>query len=233
MSRKHIIEGMDASLERLQLRNVDIVFSHRPDFETPLEETCRAFHTLVETGKSHYWGTSEWPVEMIVEAINICSQKSLHGPVVEQCQYNMLVRDRMEKEYEWLFEKYKYGTTIWSPLGSGILSGKYNNGEIPEGARFKDPQLRDMIWDNFFGNDKKDKTLAILQGLSKIAKEEGYTQAQLAIAWTLANSDTSTCLLGASRVEQLEENIKALELFKKWNSSVEEKCNQLLKNKPT
>jgi len=234
MSRKHIMEGLQNSLQRLKLDYVDIVFSHRPDYNTPLEETCFAFSNLIDQGKAFYWGTSEWPVEMIVEAIHICDKHHLHKPVVEQCQYNCLVRDRMEKEYEWIFEKYKYGTTIWSPLASGILTGKYNSGEIPEGTRFdKDEKVKDMIWPQFFGNEeKKQKTVKVLQGLEKVAKDEGVSQAQLALAWAVANKDVSTCLLGASKIEQLEENLKAFDLVKRWNKDIEKKCEDVLDNTP-
>eukprot|EP01127_Copromyxa_protea_P005763 TRINITY_DN15622_c0_g1_i1.p1 TRINITY_DN15622_c0_g1~~TRINITY_DN15622_c0_g1_i1.p1 ORF type:complete len:367 (-),score=98.76 TRINITY_DN15622_c0_g1_i1:65-1141(-) len=234
MSRKHIIEGLQNSLQRLKLDYVDIVFSHRPDFHTPIEETCRAFHTLVEQGKALYWGTSEWPIEMILEAIHFCDKHNLHKPVVEQCQYNAFVRTRMEKEYEWIFDKYKYGTTIWSPLASGILSGKYNTGEIPKDSRLDtNQQVKYMVWPTYFGTEEKTKnTLRTLQGLEALAKEQGYTQAQLALAWAVANPDTSTCLLGASRVEQFEENVKALELLNLWNKDLEEKVEAILQNTP-
>jgi len=231
MSRKHIIEGMDHSLKRLDLDYVDLVFSHRPDFITPLEETCRAYNTLVEQGKAHYWGTSEWPVEYIVEALYICDKFSLHKPVVEQCQYNMLVRYKMEKDYEWLFTKYKYGTTIWSPLAAGVLTGKYNV-DIPQGSRLdKDKTLQGMIFGRYLGSSKKE-TIKKINDLTEIAKAEGYTLAQLALAWTIVNEDTSTCIMGASKVSQLEENLKALELYHKWTPELEEKCNKILNNTP-
>jgi len=230
MSRKHIIEGMDLSLKRLDLDYVDLVFSHRPDYNTPLEETCRAFNTLVEQGKALYWGTSEWPAELIVEALYICDKFSLHKPVVEQCQYNMFVRSKMEKEYEWLFTKYKYGTTIWSPLAGGVLTGKYNEG-IPQGSRL-DQEKALATMNQHIKPGKKEDTVKKINALSEIAKAEGYTLAQLALAWTIVNQDTSTCIMGASKVSQLEENLKALELYHKWNPDIEEKCNQALKNTP-
>jgi len=232
MGRKHIIEALNNSLKRLDLSYVDIVFSHRPDQDTPLEETCRAFHTLVESGKAHYWGTSEWNPELIVEALWVCDKYSLHKPVVEQCQYNMLVRDRMEKEYELIFQKFRYGTTVFSPLASGILTGKYNN-DIPDGSRFDKNKELQFIFDRFLGENKKSETLKILRGLNNIANEEGYSSSHLALAWAIANTDTSTCILGASKVAQLEDNMKGLELFKKWNASIEEKCNNVLNNTPT
>lgn len=158
MSRKHIIEGVNNSLKRLQLDYVDVVFSHRPDFETPLEETCRAFNTVIEDGKAFYWGTSEWPADRISKAVEICERLNFHKPIVEQCQYNMLVRNRFEKEYRHLFSEYKYGTTIWSPLCSGILSGKYNEGVIPEGSRFDNNKELERIWLAQMGEGKKEGT---------------------------------------------------------------------------
>ena len=136
MSRKHLIEGVLASLGRLQLDYVDVVYSHRPDFETPLEETCRAMHWIIENNKAFYWGTSEWPTDRITKAIEICERLNLHKPIVEQPQYSMLVRKRFELEYRRIFSDYRYGSTVWSPLANGILSGKYNSGVIPEGSRF-------------------------------------------------------------------------------------------------
>jgi len=187
MSRKHIIEGVNNSLKRLQLEYVDVIFSHRPDFETPLEETCKAFHSVIEDGKAFYWGTSEWPADRIAKAVEICERLNLHKPIVEQCQYSMLVRNRFEKEYRNLFAEYKYGTTIWSPLASGILSGKYNEGTIPEGSRFDTNKEIERIWLQYFGEGKKEGTQKILQGLAAYAKELGVTQAQLALAWAIAN----------------------------------------------
>jgi len=138
LSRKHIIEATNNSLKRLQLDYVDVIFCHRPDNETPLEETVRAMSWLVDQGKTFYWGTSEWTADKICRAIEMCERLNLHKPVVEQPQYNALVRDNFEKTLRRVFSEYKYGTTIWSPLCSGILAGKYNKGDIPEGSRFAD-----------------------------------------------------------------------------------------------
>jgi voltage-dependent potassium channel beta subunit len=199
LSRKHIIEGMKNSLKRLQLDYVDVVFAHRPDYHTPLEETCRAFHWVIEQGQAFYWGTSEWPADRIAKAIEICNKLNLHRPIVEQPQYNMIARENVEKKLRRIFSEDGYGTTVWSPLMSGILSGKYNEGEIPAGSRFdKEPGLK-AIFDSFFAKDPKaaqDK----LKALGEYAKTLGYTQAQLALAWVIANKDVSTCLLGFSRV---------------------------------
>lgn len=200
LSRKHIMEAINAQLKRLQLDYVDVLFCHRPDYETPLEETCRAMHSVIEQGKAFYWGTSEWAADRISKAIEICERLGLHKPIVEQCQYSMLARQRFENEYRFLFQEYKYGTTIWSPLAGGILSGKYNSGDIPEGSRFDNHKNLDTIWQKHMGEGAKEKTLKILNALGDIAKDLGYTQAQLALAWAIANKDVSTCILGFTRL---------------------------------
>ena len=146
LSRKHIMEAISAQLKRLQLDYVDVLFCHRPDYETPLEETCRAMHSVIEQGKAFYWGTSEWTADRITKAIEICDKYGLHKPIVEQPQYSMLARQKFENEYRLVFQEYKYGTTIWSPLAGGILSGKYNDGNIPEGSRYDNHKMLDTIW---------------------------------------------------------------------------------------
>jgi voltage-dependent potassium channel beta subunit len=213
LSRKHIMEAINAQLKRLQLDYVDVLFCHRPDYETPLEETCRAMHSVIEQGKAFYWGTSEWTADRISKAIEICERLSLHKPIVEQSQYSMLVRQRFENEYRFVFSEYKYGTTIWSPLAGGILSGKYNSGDIPEGSRYDNHKNLDTIWQKHMGPENKDKTLKVLNQLGDIAKDLGYSQAQLALAWAIANKDVSTCILGFTRLSQVEENLKTLELY--------------------
>ncbi len=233
LSRKHIIEGTNNSLKRLQLDYVDVIFCHRPDFETPVEETCRAFDYLINNGKAFYWGTSEWPVERIMEAFRICEKLGLHKPVVEQPEYSMLNRTKLEKEYLPLFQDHGLGTTVWSPLAAGVLSGKYNNG-IPAGARFdsNDPTMK-MFYDIYLGENTRGNTMKILKGLEEIVKELGCTQAQLAYAWVLKNPNVSVCMMGASRVSQLEENIKALEVAKKLTPELLERISKVLENTPT
>lgn len=162
LSRKHIIEGLKNSLKRLQLDYVDVVFCHRPDYDTPLEETCRAMSWLIDQGMTFYWGTSEWPSQRITEAIALCDKYSLHKPVVEQPQYSMLTRERFEKEYKHLFESTGYGTTIWSPLGMGLLSGKYNDGTKPDGSRFATDKAQKSFYERFFGEGKKEGTVKML-----------------------------------------------------------------------
>lgn len=227
LSRKHVHEGIRNSLKRLDLEYVDIVFAHRFDFDLQLEEICRSMSEICDKGLSLYWGTSEWPAAYISAAIELCRKNGWHEPVAEQCQYNMLVRQKMEADYIPLFTRYGYGTTIWSPLAYGLLSGKYNDGKRDVG-RLTD----DNLWSRHMSDKKRDNTLRILNGLAAIAKKLGYTQAQTCLAWTLANSATSTCIFGATRIEQLEENIKSLELLDKWRKEIDTEIEELLDNKP-
>jgi voltage-dependent potassium channel beta subunit len=234
LGRKHLIEGLRSSLKRLQLDYVDVVFCHRPDYEVPLRETLMGMHTLVESGLAFYWATSEWPADMITEAHVLCEVNGWHPPIAEQCQYNTLVRDRFEKEYARLFQVRKYGTTIWSPLAGGILSGKYNDGEAPAGSRYKENEFaRSNIWPRYFSDKSKADTVKMLKGLEQIAKDLGCSQAQLALAWTLVNGDVSTCIFGASNTNQIDDNMKSLEVAKKWTRELEDKIEALLGNRPT
>lgn len=186
---------------------------------------------IIDQGLAFYWGTSEWPADRIAKAIEICEKMNLHKPIVEQPQYSMFARDRFEKEYRRIFSEYKYGTTIWSPLAGGILAGKYNDGKIPAGSRYEKHKL-DTIWDKYMGEAAREKTLVILRNLEAFAKELGYTQAQLALAWSIANTDVSTCLLGFTKLEQVDENLKAFELYKKWTPEIEKKVSEILANTP-
>ena len=233
LSRKHIVEGVKASLKRLKMDYVDVILAHRPDFDTPMEETVRAMNWVIQNGLAFYWGTSEWSAAMIQEACGEAERLGLIGPVVEQPQYNMLVRDKFEKEYAYLFDKHRMGSTVWSPLASGILTGKYNDGNIAAGGRFdtSDPMMK-MVLSRYFSEDKKEATVKILGGLGEIAKEMDCTQAQLALAWTVANTDVSTAILGASRVGQIESNVKALDVLKKWTPELDKRLEDLLKNEP-
>lgn len=233
LSRKHIIEGMRNSLVRLQLEYVDVIFCHRPDYDTPLEETCRAMHWLIENGKAFYWGTSEWPADRIVRAIELCDKLGLHKPIVEQPEYNMFERNRFENEYRRIFSEYRYGTTIWSPLAGGLLSGKYNGGSIVPGSRYeKHKGMLDGTWKKYMGPDKCESTIAKLNALKTIAEELGFTQAQLALGWAIANKDVSTCILGFTKLSQVEENLKSVELLKIWSPALEKKVRDVLSNDP-
>lgn len=161
LSRKHIMEGLQNSLKRMQLDYVDVVFCHRPDMTCTLEETCRAMHDCIENGWAFYWGTSEWSAQRIQAAIGICDKYGWHRPIVEQPSYSMLRRDRFEKEYASLFAATGYGTTIWSPLVGGILAGRYNDGSCPDNSRFTD-DTHGTTFQKYFGEGKKEKTVTML-----------------------------------------------------------------------
>jgi voltage-dependent potassium channel beta subunit len=224
LSRKHLVEGMKASLKRLQLDYVDIIFAHRPDVGTNMEEVVRGFSYLVDSGMALYWGTSQWSSQQITEAYWISKLHNLVPPSVEQPEYNLFARERMEKDYLPLFnEPYRIGTTIWSPLNSGILTGKYNKG-IPEGSRLDHPNYQFLK--RYLANVPK------VVELEPIAAELGCTLSQLAIAWCAANRNVSTVLLGASSPEQLIENLEALNVIPKLTPEVLAKIDAIVKNKP-
>jgi voltage-dependent potassium channel beta subunit len=203
LNRKRLIEGINGSLERLQLDYVDVLYCHRSDKTTPIEETVWAMHNIIEWGKAMYWGTSEWDADEIVAAIQIAERHHLHKPVAEQPEYNLFERKRVEAEYARLFQDYGYGTTTFSPLASGMLTGKYLNG-IPNYSRAA-LQGNDWMHENVTDQDRLTK----VQALQSIAEEVGCTLSQLSIAWCLKNPNVSTVITGASRVEQLHENLKA------------------------
>lgn len=214
LSHKHIIEGVNNALRRLQTDYVDLVYCHRPDPNTPIEETVRAIDILIKQGKAFYWGTSEWSAADILRADALARQYGLTPPTVEQPQYNLLHRRRMEGEYLPLFRDLGYGTTIWSPLASGVLTGKYNNG-VPAGTRLADPNLAWLKDGALSGN-----RIAKVQKLEPIANALGGTLPQLAIAWCLHNPHVSSVITGASRPEQVQENLKALALVPKLTPEI-------------
>lgn len=189
---------------------------------------------IIDNNKAFYWGTSEWPADRITKAIEICDKLGLHKPIVEQPQYSMFYRSVFEREYRRIFSEYKYGTTIWSPLAGGILSGKYNDGNTPADSRYGNPknQFVNNSWNNYFGEGKKEGTIKKLQALAGIAKELECTQAQLALAWAIANGDVSTCILGFTKITQVEENLKALEIYYKWTPEIERKIREVIDNEP-
>lgn len=227
LSRKHVIEGCHAALKRLQVDYIDLFFCHRPDKNTPIEETVLAMNTLIQQGKILYWGTSEWANDEIMEAIAVAKDYKLIGPTMEQPQYNMFERTKLEKDYLLLFRDYGLGTTIWSPLASGLLTGKYNNAD-PKNTRL---HIEGMDW-------LKERTLGDQSRIEKtkkldiLAKELGTTLPKLAIAWTSKNPNVSTTILGASKVEQLKETITSLEVLPLISKEIEEKIEQILQNKP-
>ena len=231
LSRKHIIEGIRNSLKRLELDYVDVVFCHRPDMYTPLEETCRAMNWVIDQGYAFYWGTSQWTASSIMEAYKICDKLNLIPPIVEQCHYNMMFRDRIENEYRDLFKKYGMGTTIWSPLESGVLTGKYING-IPDDSRYKKTNDGAQTDIQAYLDNKKvwDEKLLKLKEIAE--KKLNCSLAQLALAWIIANPDCSTTILGSSKTSQIEENIKAVEISKKLDKNLLIEIEKILDNAP-
>jgi voltage-dependent potassium channel beta subunit len=209
LNRKRLIEGINGSLERLQLDHIDIIYCHRPDKTTPIEETVWAMHNIIEWGKAIYWGTSEWAAAEIVAALEIAERHHLHKPITEQPVYNLFERHRFTREYERVYREYGYGTTIWSPLASGLLTGKYNRG-IPAGSR---ATLKGYDWLHEELTDKEK--LAKVRALEPIAQELECTVPQLALAWCLKNPYVSSVITGASRVEQVHENMKASDVAPK------------------
>jgi len=221
LNRKRLIEGINGSLKRLQLDYVDLIYCHRPDKTTPIEETVWAMHNIIEWGKAFYWGTSEWEAAEIVLAIEIAERHHLHRPVVEQPVYNLFERQRFSRAYERVYKEYGYGTTTFSPLASGLLSGKYSQG-IPENSR---AALKGYDWLHDHVTDKEKLTK--VQELEPIAKELDCTLSQLGLAWCLKNSFVSTVITGASRVEQVHENMKASEVAPKLTPEILERIDEI------
>lgn len=219
LSRKHVTEACHQALERLQVDYLDLYFCHRADPDTPIGETVWAMHNLVTQGKILYWGTSEWTAEEIIEAYEFAAQNHLTPPTMEQPQYNLLDRKRFEVEYAPIFEKYGMGTTIWSPLASGALTGKYLNG-IPEGSR---ATLAGYEWlkDSMVESERGQERMQRVRKLLPIAEELGTSLSKMAIAWCLLNPNVSTVILGASRLEQLEENLAAVEILPLLNDEIQ------------
>ena len=232
-SRKHIIEGLAASLKRLQLDYVDVVLAHRYDHETPIEETCRVFNWVINKGWAFYWGTSEWSAEQITTAMGVCERLGLIKPITEQPQYNMLVREKLESEYVPLFDEFKLGTTVWSPLAGGVLTGKYND-EVPAGSRVAnaDPFIKKLYDRVFFDEKIYEKRRKALKEIAEIAKELGCTQAQLSLAWVIYNKDVSCALFGASSIAQVEDNIKAVDVYRKLTPEILERIEKALETRP-
>jgi voltage-dependent potassium channel beta subunit len=226
LSRKHVFDACHQALERLRVDYLDMYFCHRPDPDTPVLETVWAMDTLVRQGKVLYWGTSEWPAELIDEAHRLARENHLIAPSMEQPQYNLLHRDRVEEEYASLYEKYGMGTTIWSPLASGLLTGKYNEG-VPGDSRLGqagNAWLRDALLED------DGAKLKIVHALAPIAAELGLPLARFSLAWCLKNPHVSTVILGASKKAQLEENLKALDAVKLLDDAVMRKIDEALRS---
>jgi voltage-dependent potassium channel beta subunit len=229
LSRKHLIEGIHASLARLQLDYVDLIFCHRPDLYTPVEEIVWTMNLIIQQGLALYWGTSEWPATKIMDAYWIARREHLIPPLMEQPEYNMFQRERVEREYLYLFDQIGLGTTIWSPLASGLLTGKYEQG-IPEDSRVN---LKGYGWlkRSFTSKEGKQK-IELVKRLKPIADDMGCSMAQLAIAWCLKNPNVSTVITGASKKSQVTENMKAIEIAERLNPDVMLRIEQVLRNKP-
>jgi len=225
LSRKHVTEACHQAMKRLQVDYLDLYFCHRADPETPIGETVWAMHNLITQGKILYWGTSEWTAEEITEAYEFAEKNHLSPPTMEQPQYNLLDRKRFEVEYKPVFEKYGMGTTTWSPLASGALTGKYLEG-IPEGSR---ASLEGYEWlkNSMVESERGQERMTKVSALAPIAEEMGVKLSNLAIAWCLLNENVSTVLLGASKVEQLEENLKSLEVLPLINQEVINKLSSI------
>ncbi len=226
LSRKHLFEACHEALQRLQMDYLDIFFCHRPDPAVPIEEVVWTMHNLIQQGKILYWGTSQWSGAEIMEAHRVAHQHHLIAPVVEQPQYNMFERFKMEQDYVPVFRNVGLGTTIWSPLAAGFLTGKYNDG-IPEGSRLAIEGF-DWLKERWVQDAKIEK----VQKLAILSAEMGVSLASLAIAWTVKNPNVTTAILGATRKEQLEENLKALDVLPLLTQEVMDKIEGILQNKP-
>ncbi|MAZ61100.1 MAG: aldo/keto reductase [Candidatus Marinimicrobia bacterium] len=206
LSKKHIHDACNAALKRLRVDYLDLFFCHRPDPETPIGETVYAMNDLMLQGKILYWGTSEWSSKEIKEAFKYAEKFNLRGPSMEQPQYNLLFRDRFEKEYKNIFKKYKIGSTIWSPLASGLLTGKYNEG-VPNKSRFK---VKGYEW---LSDTMDEIDFNKIKKINNLAKKIGIKSSQLAIIWCLKNINVSSVILGASKLSQLKENLNSLKSY--------------------
>jgi len=226
LSRKHITEACHAALRRFQLDYLDLFFCHRPDPETPIEETVWAMNDLIHQGKVLYWGTSEWSAQQIMEAFHVARREHLIPPTMEQPQYNMLHRQRFEIEYERIFSEMGYGSTIWSPLASGVLTGKYNNG-FPSDTRLG---IEGLEW--LKEKVITDENIRISRELTSLADQAGMTLPRLALIWCLKNPNVSTVILGASKKDHLIDNLKAIDSLDSLTPDLIENIEQVLRNKP-
>lgn len=226
LSRKHLVEACNEALERLQTDYLDLYFCHRPDKNTPIDEVVWTMNLLIRQGKILYWGTSEWSAQEILEAHVVAEKYHLIGPAMEQPEYNLFERTKVEKDYLQLYRSFGLGTTIWSPLASGLLTGKYNDG-IPEGSRLA---LEGFSWlkEKTYVEEKVGK----VRQLQNVANELGCSLAELAIAWCISNPHVTTAILGATKKEQLTQNLRALEVLPKLTPGVLEKIDEVMENKP-
>ncbi|MBY5803185.1 potassium channel beta subunit family protein [Rhizobium ruizarguesonis] len=229
LSRKHVTDACHAALKRLQVDYLDLFFCHRPDIDTPIEETVRAMHDLVAQGKVLYWGTSEWSAQQLTEAYAVARDLRITPPTMEQPQYNIFERQKVESDYLPLYDLMGLGTTIWSPLASGVLTGKYNNG-VPADSRMNLPGYEWLK--EKWSSDAGRAQLRQVGELAKLADEIGMSITHLALLWCLANRNVSTVILGASRASQLQDNLAALSHRQKMTSDVLERIDTIVGNKP-
>ena len=227
LSRKHVVEACDQALQRLQVDYLDLYFCHRPDRETPIEETVRAMTELINRGKVLYWGTSEWTAWEIMEAYSVARQYNLIPPTMEQPQYNMFHREKVDRDFVKLYEEIGLGTTIWSPLASGVLTGKYNDGMPEDDTRFNIEGL-EWLKDRMLSEDRLGK----VRQLTELAGDLGTSMAKLALAWCVKNPNVSTVITGASKMHHLEENLDAIDVVEKIDDSVMARIEEILDNKP-
>ena len=226
LNRKHLVEACEAALQRFQLSYLDLYYCHRPDKQTPIEETVWTMHQLIMQGKILYWGTSEWSAQEIMEAHMFAKQNHLIGPVVEQPEYNMFVRNKVEVEYAQIYKTVGLGTTIWSPLASGILSGKYNE-QFQDDTRLG---MEGLEW--LKERNLTQERISAVLALGNLAKELGLSLPVMSLAWCLKNPNVSTVILGASKLQQLQENMQALEAQQLLTVEVMQRIEDILQNKP-
>jgi len=226
LNRKHVFEACHQALKRLQVDYLDLYFCHRPDKSTPIEETVWAMHQLIMQGKILYWGTSEWSAQEIMEAHFFAKQNHLIGPIVEQPEYNMFARKKVEVEFAQLYKTVGLGTTIWSPLASGILTDKYLN-KFPKGTRLG---VEGLEW--LKEKNVTEEKLSKVTALNELANELDMSLPIMSLAWCLKNENVSTVILGASKMSQLKENIKSIDVLSQMDESVMERIEKILENQP-
>ncbi len=229
LSKKHIVDACNAALKRLQVEYLDLYFCHRPDPNTPIEETVRTMHNLIQQGKVLYWGTSEWSAQQITEAHGIAREYNLTPPTMEQPEYNLFHREKIEKDYLPLYKNFGLGTTIWSPLASGILTGKYKDG-IPRNSRLN---LKNYEWlKNQFDNPEGHAQIKKTEKLKKVAKEYDLSVHHLALLWCANNKNVSTIILGASKLSQLKDNLSVIEKSFDFTEEIIERIEEIVQTKP-
>ncbi len=232
LSRKRVRIGLRNALKRLQLDNVDLLFLHRFDHEVPLLESIRAVNDLIDNDLAYYWGTSAFTAQQLIECHRLCEKHGLIAPIVEQCEYNLVTRKTFEVDYIPLFDQYGMGTTIWSPLAGGLLTGRFNSGSIPEDSRINHYGTRKAAFTQGTLARMERCTVEGLQALGALAAELGCTQSQLALAWTLKSKDVSTAVFGASKISQIEDNVGTLAVLPKLTAEVLARIEDFMKTRP-